>query len=151
MAYGGRPLMVVGPVGAGKSSLLKALDLGETLVRKTQALTYLGEAIDTPGEMLTLPRYYNALILNSARARLVLMVMDGSRPTPLPARLALALKAPVWGVVSKVDLADSERLIRAEAALAQAGADRFFRISALTGAGLDELKRELAESPAGDA
>ena len=142
MAYGGRPLMVVGPVGAGKSSLLKALDLGETLVRKTQALTYLGEAIDTPGEIL---------ILNSARARLVLMVMDGSRPTPLPARLALALKAPVWGVVSKVDLADSERLIRAEAALAQAGADRFFRISALTGAGLDELKRELAESPAGDA
>ena len=138
-----RPIMVIGPVGAGKSSLLRALNLGESRLRKTQALTYLGEAIDTPGEMLTLPRYYNALILNSTRARVVLMLMDGDRPARLPARLALALKAPAVGVVNKIDLGDPKNLDRAEAALIGAGVEKIFRVSALTGAGLDELKRGL--------
>jgi ethanolamine utilization protein EutP len=135
--------MVIGPVGAGKSTLLQALGLDQGRPRKTQALTYLGQAIDTPGEMLTLPRYYNALILNSARARLVLFLMDGSRPTPLPARLALALKAPVAGVVSKADMSDPGRLLRAEEALRNAGVERIFQVSALTGAGLAVLKKWL--------
>jgi ethanolamine utilization protein EutP len=135
--------MVIGPVGAGKSTLLKALGLGRTEPRKTQALTYLGQAIDTPGEMLTLPRYFNALILNSGRARLVLFLMDGSRPTPLPARLALALKAPVAGVVSKIDASDPGRLAKAEEALRGAGVERIFQVSALTGVGLAVLKKWL--------
>ena len=137
------PIMVIGPVGAGKSTLLQALGLGRGEIRKTQALTYLGQAIDTPGEMLTLPRYYNALILNSARASLVLFLMDGSRPTPLPARLALTLKAPVAGVVSKIDAGDPGRLVKAEEALRGAGVERIFQVSAVTGAGLDVLKKWL--------
>ncbi|MDR3038161.1 MAG: EutP/PduV family microcompartment system protein, partial [Candidatus Adiutrix sp.] len=92
---------------------------------------------------LTLPRYYNALILNSTRARVVLMLMDGDRPACLPARLALALKAPAVGVVNKIDLGDPKNLDRAEAALIGAGVEKIFRVSALTGAGLDELKRGL--------
>jgi ethanolamine utilization protein EutP len=139
--------MVIGPVGAGKSTLLTALGLGLGSPRKTQTLTYLGRAIDTPGEMLALPRYYNALILNSARARLVLFLMDGSRPSPLPARLALALKAPVAGVVSKVDASDPGRLIRAENALRGAGVELIFQVSAVTGAGLAVLKKWLGDFP----
>ena len=137
--------MVIGPVGAGKSTLLRALGLDHGLgdPRKTQAVTYLSQAIDTPGEMLTLPRYYNALILNSARAGLILFLMDGSRPVPLPARLALTLKAPVTGVVSKIDLSDPVRLARAEDALRVAGMERVFRVSAATGAGLAALKKWL--------
>jgi ethanolamine utilization protein EutP len=135
--------MVIGPVGAGKSTLLRALGLGLGEPRKTQALTYLSRAIDTPGEMLTLPRYYNALILNSARASLVLFLMDGSRPAPLPARLALALKAPVAGVVNKVDVSDRSRLARAAESLQGAGVGLIFQVSALTGAGLADLKKWL--------
>jgi len=142
-APGQGSVMVIGPVGAGKSTLLQALGLSPGEPRKTQALTYLGRAIDTPGEMLTIPRYYNALILNSARADVVLFLMDGGRPSPLPARLALALKAPVAGVVSKIDMSDSGRLARAEEALRGAGVERVFQVSAVTGEGLAALKKWL--------
>jgi len=139
-----KPLMVIGPVGSGKSTLLKALELAEGEVKKTEALTYLGQAIDTPGEMVTIPRFFNALILNSVRARLVLFLMDGGRPTHLPARLALALKAPVAGVISKMDLATPDNLYKARQALKGAGVEKIFEISSVTGEGLDELNNWIA-------
>jgi ethanolamine utilization protein EutP len=90
------------------------------------------------------------LILNSAKARLVLFLMDGGRPTMLPARLALALKAPVVGVVNKADVSDPGRLARAEESLRIAGVERIFHVSALTGAGLDVLKKWLDDFSAAE-
>lgn len=139
------PIMVIGPVGAGKSTLLSALQLCQGEVKKTEALTYLGKAIDTPGEMITIPRFFNALILNSCRTRVVLFIMDGHKPSQLPARLALALKAPVIGAVSKVDQADPEDLARARQMLQTAGVEEIFEISSVTGQGLAELKQRLSE------
>jgi len=137
--------MVIGPVGSGKSTLLKALELADGEVKKTEALTYLSQAIDTPGEMVTIPRFFNALILNSVRARLVLFLMDGSRPSHLPARLALALKAPVAGVIAKIDLATPESIYKARQALIGVGARKIFEISSVTGEGLDELSNWIAD------
>jgi len=139
-----KPLMMVGPVGAGKSTLLRALDLSEGEVRKTEAISYSEEAIDTPGEMISIPYFFNALILNSARAGLVLFLMDAGRPSPSPSRLALAMKAPVLGVISKVDLADEAGLAKARAALQTAGAREIFEISSISGVGLKELKERIA-------
>jgi ethanolamine utilization protein EutP len=133
--------MIIGPVAAGKSSLLAALKMGPETVRKTESLTYNeARSIDTPGEMMGIPRLYNALILNSCRASLVLMAMDGARPVSLPPRIALALKAPVIGVVTKLDLASPEAVERAERALSAAGVTRIFKVSAATGQGLGELR-----------
>ena len=137
--------MVIGPVGSGKSTLLKALELADGEVKKTEALTYMSQAIDTPGEMVTIPRFFNALILNSIRARLVLFLMDGSRPSHLPARLALALKAPVAGVIAKIDLATPESIYKARQALTGAGTRKIFEISSVTGEGLDELTNWIAD------
>jgi ethanolamine utilization protein EutP len=131
--------MVIGPVGAGKSTLLAALDLCGGQIKKTEALTYLDQAIDTPGEMLSIPRFYNALILNSVRARVVLFLMDSSRPIRLPARLALALKAPVVGVVTKIDLANQGDRLKAAQALHLVGVEKIFEISSLSGEGISEL------------
>lgn len=139
-----KPIMVIGPVGSGKSTLLKALDLADGEVKKTEALTYLSQAIDTPGEMVSIPRFFNALILNSIRARLVLFLMDGNRPTNLPARLALALKAPVAGVVTKIDMATEDNLNKARQSLLVAGAKEIFQISSYTGEGLDKLTNWIA-------
>ena len=139
-----KPLMLIGPVGAGKSTLLRALDLAQGEVKKTEALTYHDQAIDTPGEMITIPHFFNALILNSVRARLILFLMDGSRPTQLPARLALAMKAPVVGIVSKADLATEDTLKKARAALTMAGVKQIFEISSVTGEGMDELNEWIA-------
>lgn len=135
------PLMIIGPVAAGKSSLLAALEMGPEAIRKTESLIYNGaKSIDTPGEMLAIPKLYNALILNSVRAKVVLMVMDGARPVQLPPRIALALKAPVAGIVSKLDLADEDSVEKAAKSLITAGARKIFKLSALTGQGLQELK-----------
>ena len=144
-AGGLKPLMLIGPVGAGKSTLLRALCLGEGDVKKTEALTYTDQAIDTPGEMITIPHFFNALILNSVRARLVLFLMDASRPTHLPARLALAMKAPVVGIISKIDLATEDGLFKARAALTGAGVKEILPISSVTGEGLDELKEWITD------
>ncbi len=135
--------MVIGPVGAGKSTLLNALELGGGEVKKTEALTYLDRAIDTPGEMISIPRFYNALILNSVRSRLVLFLMDGSRPIRLPARLALSLKAPALGVVTKIDLAGPEGRKKAAQALEVAGLKKIFEVSSVTGEGIEALKMEV--------
>jgi ethanolamine utilization protein EutP len=141
-----KPVMVIGPVGAGKSTLLAALDLGGAGggIKKTEALTYLDQAIDTPGEMLSIPRFYNALILNSGRARVVLFLMDSSRPIRLPARLALALKAPVLGVVTKIDLAGPEDRLKAAQALEIVGVKKIFEISSITGEGISELNESIS-------
>ncbi|MDR3204874.1 MAG: EutP/PduV family microcompartment system protein [Deltaproteobacteria bacterium] len=136
--------MTAGPVACGKSTLLAALGLGPDQVRKTEALTYNGTlSIDTPGEMLSIPRFYNALILNSYRASLVMMVMDGGFPIWLPSRLCLALKAPTVGVVSKIDLATPQTRDKAKNSLKTAGVEAIFEVSALTGQGLKELKEYL--------
>jgi len=140
-----KPLMLIGPVGAGKSTLLRALDLAQGEVKKTEALTYHDQAIDTPGEMITIPHFFNALILNSVRARLILFLMDASRPTQLPARLALAMKAPVVGVISKIDLAHPDTLKKARAALTGAGVKEIFEISSVTGEGIEALTNWIAD------
>lgn len=137
--------MVIGPVGVGKSTLLRAIQRAEGEVKKTEALTYLDQAIDTPGEMITIPHFYHALILNSVRAGLILLLMDGHRPTPLPPRLALAMRAPVLGVVTKIDLAAPGTVAQARAALKGAGVQEILEFSATTGQGLNELSRRIAE------
>ncbi len=144
-----KPLMLIGPVGAGKSTLLKAMHLAgpsdeAAPVKKTEAIVYLDRAIDTPGEMVTIPHFYNALLLNSVRAGVVLFLMDGQRPSSLPSRLALAMKAPVVGVISKVDLAGPDTLARARRSLGEAGVKTIFEVSSVTGQGLKELNEWLA-------
>lgn len=140
-----KPIMAIGSVGAGKSTLLAALKLTGGEVKKTEAMTYLDQAIDTPGEMLSIPRFYNAIILNSVRARLVLFLMDASRPSRLPARLALSLKAPVVGVVTKIDVAGADARQRAAEALRHVGVTEIFEISSLSGEGITELNEWISD------
>lgn len=138
--------MIIGPVASGKSSLLAALEMGPQVVRKTESLTYnQALSIDTPGEMLAIPRLYNALILNSSRAKVVLMVMNADRPIWLPAKIALALKAPVVGIITKMDLADDQAADKAARSLTIAGATKIFQVSVVTGQGLSDLRDFLAQ------
>jgi ethanolamine utilization protein EutP len=133
--------MAIGPIAAGKTTLLGALGLGPTDIKKTEALVYNhGQSIDTPGEMIAIPRFFNALILNSSRARAVLMVMSGEQPLWLPSKIALALKAKVAGVITKIDMTNESQAKRAELALLNAGVSKVFKVSSVTGQGIGELK-----------
>ena len=138
-----KPIMVIGPTGAGKSTLLSTLGLAAQKVKKTEAVVYLDKAIDTPGEMLAIPRYYNALILNSSRAATVLFIVDAGRKTRLPAKIALALRAPALGLISKIDQAGPEEKEEARKALLGAGIMEIMEVSALTGEGIEALVKRL--------
>ena len=142
--------MVIGPVGSGKSTLLNVLKYIDGEVRKTQSIRYTPLAIDTPGEMMQIPYLYNSFILNSSRARAVFFLVSARQFNRMPPKIALALKAPAFGIVSQIDIADADQIRRAETVLQMVGLKKIFHISSVTGEGLDELNiflDELANYP----
>ena len=139
-------VMAIGPVGAGKSTLLRALDLcgdAPDSVRKTQNVEFHAEAVDTPGEAFEIPTLYHMLIMSSTKASVVLLLADPTKKRRFPARFALSMRAPIVGVVSKIDIATPENILRAEKTLAQSGVRKIFRVSSLTGEGIPDLESYL--------
>jgi ethanolamine utilization protein EutP len=135
-----KPVMVIGPVGSGKTTLLKALEYIQGEVRKTQSIRYAPLAIDTPGEMMQIPYLYNSFILNSSRARAVFFLVSAKKYTRLPPKIALALKAPAYGIVSQIDGTGDAEIHRTELLLQTLGLKKIFHVSSVTGEGLEELK-----------
>lgn len=139
-------VMLVGPVSVGKTSLINALQNTKTAVKKTQAICFVGDAIDTPGEYAQIPRFYSALLVTSLAADVVLILCDVAKPAAtLPPNFARMFAKPVVGVITKIDLrpAGSDK---AEKCLRQAGVTPpFFPVSTLSGAGICDLYKFLVE------
>jgi len=133
--------LLVGSVGAGKTTLANLLADRDRPADKTQQTEFVGAMIDTPGEYLDHPRLNHALLLASHEAELVLMLVDASdRTTRLPPGFASFFTTPVIGVVTKVDIADEHSIRAAENDLRLAGASRILRLSAASGDGICELR-----------
>lgn len=133
-------VMAIGPVGAGKSTLLARLGLRSGPARKTGGVEYHAEAVDTPGEAFEIPTLYHMLIMSSTKASVVLLLADPTRKRRFPARFALSMRAPIVGVVSKIDIATPENILRAEKTLTQSGVRKIFRVSSITGEGIPQLE-----------
>ena len=146
--------MIAGPTGSGKTSLLKALGLWEDDVRKTEAIGFTDMAVDTPGEFFDIPRFYHALIMTSVKAGLVLLVADPLRRSRHTSRFAHALRAPVIGVITKIDAALPEEIEAARRSLRNSGATEIHAVSSLRGDGMKELSErvwsELSNTLLGD-
>lgn len=139
-------VMLVGPVGAGKTSLIASLRQESKAVGKTSCIEFHDGAIDTPGEYAQIPRYYSALLVTAVEAGLILVVQDGGdeRPT-LPPGFVSMFSRPVIGVVTKVDLPGADRE-RAIARLRDAGVrEAVFCVSAHSGEGMQSLLDYIAE------
>lgn len=140
----GQRIMVVGPVGVGKSTLLHALYGGDP-VTKTQSLQYGGQAIDTPGEFVDNPFYHHALFATALEATLIvfLQAADGERLT-FPPGFTSGFPKKAIGVVTKTDLTGGD-VERATDFLAMIGVARkdIFPVSALHGDGITQLKEFL--------
>jgi ethanolamine utilization protein EutP len=132
--------MAIGPVGAGKSTLLARLGLRSGPARKTGGVEYHAEAVDTPGEAFEIPTLYHMLIMSSTKASVVLLLADPTKKRRFPARFALSMRAPIVGVVSKIDIATPENILRAEKTLTQSGVRKIFRVSSITGEGIPQLE-----------
>lgn len=134
-------LMIVGPSGAGKTTLSRALTGDNGKVQKTQMINFVGNFIDTPGEYLEIPRFYRALFVTAQQADIVIMAIPADKcGAYLPEGLAQAFPRPVIGVINKIDLAGAD-IHAAAGVLNKTGVkEPYFYISASTGLGISRLK-----------
>ena len=139
-------IMLVGPVGAGKTSLIATLQQKEFAVNKTSCIEFHDGAIDTPGEYAQIPRYYSALLVTAMEAELIIVVQNAAETRlSLPPGFVGMFSRPVIGVVSKVDLPGIDRE-RAKARLKEAGVrNEIFCVSSYTGEGIESLLEYIAE------
>jgi ethanolamine utilization protein EutP len=139
--------VLVGAVGAGKSSLFQALLRKDGPARKTQAVVYEGSvALDTPGEFFSHPRMYTALIQTTADVGTVVYVHDCSDTTCRlpPGLLDVYGRKRVLAVISKTDLPGCDP-DAAEALLRRHGFQGAIRrVSLADPASIDALRDELA-------
>lgn len=134
-------ILLIGGIGAGKTTLKQRL-LQEALVyRKTQVLDFKGLFIDCPGEYIQIPTYYRVLIDASHRVSEVWALQDPTvKRSPYPPKFANVFnKKTVVGIVTKLDREDAD-LAAAEKHLQLAGfGSLLYSISAREGIGLEPL------------
>ena len=143
-----KKVMLIGRTSCGKTTFCQALYNMELKYKKTQMVEVIHNAIDTPGEYVENRSLYRALVVTSADADAILLVQDCSHLQTLfaPAFATMFNSKPVVGMVSKIDLAPDEQTVQAaEECLRLAGADPIFKISSVTGQGIDELRTYLEQ------
>lgn len=134
-------VMIIGAVGAGKSSLIRALQGDHEPARKTQTLEFHDWIIDTPGEYSENPLYYRTLMATSLEAGLLIMVQDATRDRNyFPPGFSQGFPIVPIGVVTKMDHPDANAE-RAKSLLAESLAGgTIFLTSSSSGAGIVELR-----------
>ena len=71
-------IMLIGPSAAGKTTLIQRLIDEEIKYDKTQAVEYIGNFIDTPGEYMQQRGYWGSLTITSHDADIIGLVQDSS-------------------------------------------------------------------------
>jgi len=137
--------LLIGKTGVGKTTLIQRLKGEDLSHRKTQTIEYHMNFIDTPGEYLEHREFYRALIVTAVDADFIgFMQGCGDEDVWLPPAFAMTFARPVFGIVSKSDLARNDEDIRiADEVLRCAGAQRTFVVSAAKNTGIDELREYL--------
>lgn len=139
-----KKIMIIGAVGAGKSTLVKALFDDKQPAAKTQSLVYRDWVIDTPGEYSENPLYYRSLMATSHEAAAILMVQDATRERNyFPPGFAGGFPVPALGAVTKIDhpAANAERAITLLRQSLPEG--DIFLTSSARGQGIRELRERL--------
>ena len=140
-----KKIILIGNVACGKTTICQYLNHMEIKYKKTQALEVYNTTIDTPGEYLENRGYLRSLMVTDQ----VVFVQDASRDQFFfsPGQSS-AFSMPVAGVVTKVDIATPKQIADAVELLQLAGADPIFKVSPMTGEGMEELVAFLEEKEA---
>lgn len=138
-----KKVLLVGKTGSGKTSLTQGLQGQQVVYKKTQAVTYSGVFVDSPGEFLENRRLHSALLTSSVSCDVVGLVQDSTMSTSLyPPGFASMFKKKIIGIVTKVDK-ESSNPEKAEKFLKRAGAKEIIRTSSMDETGFDLLKLSL--------
>ena len=139
-----KKVIMVGHVHCGKTTLCQRLNGMEQTYKKTQALEFINDTIDTPGEYLERRSLTHALMVTSVESDMALFIHDATAERFMFAPgLAGSFPVPVTGVINKIDKATEQQIKDSRELLELAGAKPIFEISAKTGEGMEALLEHL--------
>ncbi|MDF0725989.1 EutP/PduV family microcompartment system protein [Cytobacillus sp. S13-E01] len=134
--------LLVGSIGAGKSTLTHALLGSGVKAVKTQTLTYYDWIVDTPGEYTENPLFYKNIMATSLEVTHIIYLQDATnRKKIFPPGFSLGIPKHPIGVITKAD-ADGADILQAIAQLKQViSKGPIIVSSAFTGKGLEEIRK----------
>ncbi|MGG3450647.1 EutP/PduV family microcompartment system protein [Domibacillus aminovorans] len=133
--------MLIGSVGAGKSTLTNAL-LGKSVPAiKTQSLLYYDWIVDTPGEYTENPMFYKSIMATSLEVTHVLYLQDATRNKIIfPPNFSSGISKLPIGVVTKSDHPDAKLVEALDMLKRTIVCGPIVVTSALTGKGLTHIR-----------
>ena len=134
--------MLLGEVGAGKTTLINALCDKRESARKTQAVEFEGNGLDTPGEYLAHPRFFSALLCTAQEVDTLVYVhpADRSQCRLPPGFMDVYNGKYVIGVITKTDLPEARPQEAQELLRANGVHGPIFHVSSSDPASLQPLK-----------
>lgn len=137
-------ILLIGGVGAGKTTLKQKLQCQTLSYCKTQVLEFSSLFVDSPGEYLEMPQYYHVLIDMSQRVGEIWVLQDATRRRCFfPPNFVRSFQNPVIGIITKMDK-EQASLEMAEKFLRQAGVSgQFYPVSSSSGEGIEPLAEHL--------
>ncbi len=136
-------VILIGRSGAGKTTLTQALRGEDIKYHKTQYISHKDFILDTPGEYVESRNFGGALALYAYESDIVGLLLNADEPYSLfsPNITSMANRLVV-GIVTGIDEKNANPE-RAERWLRLAGCKMIFKVSAITGEGIEELKEFL--------
>ena len=137
-------ILLIGGIGAGKTSLKQMLMNEDVSYRKTQMLDFSQLFIDCPGEYLEIPRFYHVLIDASHQVSEIWALQDATKQrTFYPPKFAKVFNKPIIGIITKIDLPKADVEL-ATTYLKYAGiSEPFYPTSIINGKGYGPLRMRL--------
>ncbi len=136
-------MLLIGRTGHGKTTLVQAVNRLDSVYRKTQALEFHPNMVDTPGEYIENRLFYKALIVTSAECDIIALVQAcDTEDCIFPPGFASIFPKPVIGIITK---ADSVFCMEANAImqLERSGAKEIYVTSSVTGEGMEAVRKLL--------
>ncbi len=136
-------VILIGRSESGKTTLVQALKGEEIHYDKTQSVEREGFLIDTPGEYIQTRNFGGALAVYAYESDIVGLLLSATEPYSLfsPNITSMANRL-VIGIITGIDQRGAN-VDRAEKWLRLAGCKTIFKVSAVTGEGIDELREFL--------
>jgi ethanolamine utilization protein EutP len=135
-----KKLFLCGRSEAGKTSLTQALKGEPVVYHKTQYVNHWDITIDTPGEYMENKNLsLQGLCCFSYESDVIGLLCSANEPFNLfPPGVSTACNRPVIGIITKIDCQNAN-VAMVRQWLEEAGCERIFPVSSITGEGIDAL------------